>query len=101
MSDVDTLMAEIRAVADDHVPADDYPADRYREALSATADHCGDDAAAELAGWIANLIEKSGRAPREPAVRSEARDLCEAGDTDPEADAWLAADAAEGSGGRA
>lgn len=95
MADVDTLMAEIETTADRHVPANDYPAETYREALSATADRCGDEAAASLAGWITNLMSKSERAPRESAVRSEARSLCESGGVDPDADPWLAADSSE------
>lgn len=100
MADVDALMAEIEAVADRHVPANDFPAATYREALSVTADRCGDDAAARLADWVTGLMEQSGRAPREPAVRSEARDVCDAADA-ALAGSWLADDAADGGDGRA
>jgi hypothetical protein len=101
MADVDTLMAQIEAVADEHTPAANYPENAYREGLSAVADHCGDGAAADLADWITNLMAESNRAPQEPPLRSEARDVCEQHGVDPDGATWLAADAADGGEERA
>ncbi len=76
-ADIDERLVELDAVADDAIPAKRYPEDAYRDALEAMARVSDEHYVAELAGRIEDLMRQSGRAPREPAARSEGRDLCD------------------------
>lgn len=112
MTDPDPYLERVRAAAAEHVPANDFPEPAYETAFRALAtvgdedgrggaaaadeDGHGGKAAADegdlarLADWLIGVMEQSGRAPREDAIRSEARAICDDEGYEIPEDSWLA-----------